>query len=123
MTNDGASEGKRNRKPRRVRADTPELPAEERTIIKVECSGDWMAVEELWQKAQAAVQAARDVTINLEKIDHLDASALQVLLAIQREQKRLGRGLEISNASPSLRQWFDYAGATLKFFSDGAARQ
>jgi len=122
VTNDGVSEGKRSRKPRRVRAEKPEALVEERTIIKVEHSGDWMPVEDLWQKAKEAVETGRDVTINLEKIDHLDASALQILLALHREQKRLGRGLEVCNASPVLRQWFDYAGAARQFFPAEASQ-
>jgi len=60
----------------------------------------------------SAVKTGHEVTVNLGKVDHLDASALQILLALDAEQQRQGRHLKLANASPHLRQWFEYAGAT-----------
>jgi len=70
-----------------------------------------MPAEELWEAAQAAVSQGKDVTLNLDKIDHLDASALQILLALDEEQKKHGRHLQLANASSNLRYWFEYSGA------------
>jgi anti-anti-sigma regulatory factor len=43
--------------------------------------------------------------------EHLDTSALQILLALDREQRQRGGQLRLENPSASLRRWFDYAGA------------
>jgi anti-anti-sigma factor len=90
-----------------------------RTVVEVERSGDWMPVEELRAAALAALEAGNDVSLHLDGIDHLDASALQILLALVAEQKQRGRQLELANTSSHLRQWFDYAGAAEVFFHDG----
>ncbi|MGD0126287.1 MAG: STAS domain-containing protein [Terriglobia bacterium] len=120
MTNESPDEGKQNAKAGRAHRATPRTQRNEKqSSIRVERSGDWMPVEELWQAARAAVEAGHDVTLDLGRIEHLDASALQVLLALDAEQKKLGRRLELINVSPPLRQWFLYAGAVEHFFEDG----
>ncbi len=93
------------------------------TVIKVERSGDWLPVEEFRSAVLAAVESGSDVIIDLDKINHLDASALQVLLALVAEQKKRGRSLVMENSSSSLRHWFEYAGAAQHFFADGAKQQ
>ena len=82
-----------------------------------------MPAEELRAAALGAVEAGHDVTLHLGGIDHLDASALQILLALDAEQKRCGRQLEVTNTSPHLRQWFEYAGAAEQFLQDGVEAQ
>lgn len=82
-----------------------------------------MPVEELRESSLAALKEGGDVAINLAGVDHLDASALQILLALDSEQKRRGQKLELTNASPNLRQWFDYAGAAEQLFHSGADQQ
>jgi anti-anti-sigma regulatory factor len=74
-----------------------------------------MPVEELREAALAALRDDCDLTLNLANLDHLDASALQILLALDREQKRNGRRLELDNLLPALREWFGYAGAAELF--------
>jgi anti-anti-sigma factor len=80
--------------------------------IDVDRSGDWMPAEELRQAAIAALTTSNDMALNLEGIEHLDASAMQVLLALEIEQINRGRHLDLVNASPSLRRWFELAGAS-----------
>lgn len=87
--------------------------------IGIERSGDWIPVEELRAEALVAVEARSDVRINLVGIDHLDASALQVLLAVGAEQEKRGQTLELTDASAHLLQWFHYAGATDRFSMTG----
>jgi anti-anti-sigma factor len=106
----GRNKGKRSRA---VKAQAE--PVRACTCIDVEQTGDWIPVDELCASALAAVSAGNDVSINLDRVEHLDASALQVLLALNAEQKRQGRNLELSKVSPHLRQWFDYAGAADQF--------
>ncbi len=74
-----------------------------------------MPAEELSEAAQAVLGQGKDVTLNLDKVDHLDASALQILLALDAEQKKRGRHLQLVNASANLRHWFEYSGAAGHF--------
>ena len=92
----------------------------EHVRIGVERSGEWMPVETLREAALSALQGGKDVIVDLEKLDHLDASALQILLALKAEQQRLGRQMRLEHVSPELKQWFEYAGAAGYFFDDGA---
>lgn len=79
-----------------------------------------MPAEELKRAAMAALDEGLDVTIDFDGLDHLDASALQILLALNAEQKRLGRNLRLANASSHLQRWFEYSGATEHFVHCGA---
>jgi anti-anti-sigma factor len=83
--------------------------------INVERSGGWMPIEELREAALAALGEGCNLTLNLANLDHLDTSALQVLLAFQREQNKSGHSLELENVRPALRDWFGYAGAAKLF--------
>ena len=79
-----------------------------------------MAAEELRDAALGALEAGADVAVNLAKVDHLDGSALQILLALDAAQKKQGRNLELANASANLLRWFEYAGAAGHFsMTDG----
>lgn len=93
--------------------DTEPKPV--KALFEAACSGDWMPANELKAAALRAVEAGNDVTISLSNIQYLDASALQVLLALDAEQKRRGRNLELVNTSSQLRRWFDYAGVANHF--------
>lgn len=84
-------------------------------VIELERSGDWMPAEELREAALAALEASHDMTLNLDRIDHLDASAMQILLALDVEQKSRGQQLRLVNASPQLQQWFELSGAAEHF--------
>jgi anti-anti-sigma factor len=88
----------------------------QRAVIEVERSGEWMPAEELKETALAALEESNDMTLNLDRIDHLDASAMQILLALDTEQKNRGQHLHLVNASPLLRQWFECSGAASHLF-------
>jgi anti-anti-sigma regulatory factor len=85
------------------------------TTIEVERSGDWLPADELRDKSLQLLDERTGVTLNLDKVDHLDASVLQILLALDIEHKKQGQQLHLEKASPSLRQWFEYAGAAGQF--------
>lgn len=74
-----------------------------------------MPPEDLRAAALAALSASGDVALNLQGIDHLDASALQILLALDTEQKKRGQNLHLASVSLQLRQWFDFAGVADHF--------
>jgi anti-anti-sigma factor len=86
-----------------------------KTAIEIERSGDWLPAEELRDKVLAALDEGADAALDLGKVDHLDAQALQILLALDLEQKKQQQQLHLENISPELRQWFDYAGAADHF--------
>jgi anti-anti-sigma factor len=85
-------------------------PTATETVIDVTRDGDWLPPEEFRAVALSAAQREGNLTVNLQGVDHLDASALQILLALAAERKKRGRRLYLSNASTSLSHWFEYAG-------------
>lgn len=93
------------------RIGKPGEGAMEPMTIHAEREGGWMPAEDLRAAALAVLREERDVILNLAGVEHLDASALQILVALAREQKERGRQLELERISPRLREWFAYAGA------------
>ncbi|HXP08092.1 MAG TPA: STAS domain-containing protein [Acidobacteriaceae bacterium] len=91
------------------------------TVIDVTRDGDWLPSDEFCAAARSAAQVEGDLTINLQGVDHLDASALQILLALAVERKKRGRGLYLANASTSLSHWFEYAGGRDKISAEREA--
>jgi anti-anti-sigma regulatory factor len=114
MMNDHTNPNRKNMRPRARKLSASKQA--DQILIEAERAGDWMPAEELREAARVAVQSGNDVIVNLDRINHLDASALQILLALSVAQKKLGHKLELANASANLRQWFEYAGATDQFF-------
>jgi len=96
-------------------ADLQSASEPERITIDVECSGEWLPAEDLRDASLSALDAGSEVTVNLNGIDHLDASSLQILLALAAGKDEQGQPLRLENSSPQLRQWFAYAGAAEKF--------
>jgi anti-anti-sigma factor len=65
-----------------------------------------------WAMEQlSAEEPAHDLVLDLDGLEHLDASVLQVLLAMDAEQHRRGGALHLEHVSHRLEQWFGYAGA------------
>lgn len=117
MTNDRSTRHDGSVKGRGRRA--PQLRAGrniEQQAIAIERSGDWLPAEELQQAALAALLPGKDVILNLDGVDHLDASALQILLALHAAQKKQGGNVQLVKASRRLRKWFDIAGVDGHFF-------
>ncbi len=85
-------------------------PTVTETVINVTRDGDWLPPDEFRAVALSAAQADGNLTVNLQGVDHLDAGALQILLALAAERKKRGGGLCLANASTSLSHWFEYAG-------------
>jgi anti-anti-sigma regulatory factor len=97
--------------------------AQSTAAIDVERSGGWMAPEDLREAALAVSAHGGDVVLNLHGIDHLDATALQILLALDADQKVRKQHLQLTSASPRLRQWFEFAGAVDLSFHDQSEAQ
>jgi anti-anti-sigma factor len=119
MTNDVSTRPERAAKARRKHSSSAGAETAIGTsLIQVERSGEWMPAEELWEAALAALVEGKDVTVDLDRVDHLDASALQILLALDVELKNGGHKLRLKKASERLRKWFDFAGVDEEFFED-----
>lgn len=95
---------------RRPMAKSSTVATVTETVILVTREGEWLPPEELLAIARSAVETEGNLTVDLEGVDHLDASALQVLLALAAERKKRGKGLRLANASVALSRWFEYAG-------------
>lgn len=80
------------------------------TVVNVTRGGDWLPSEEFRTIALSAAGAETDLAVDLQAVDHLDASALQILLALAAERKKRGKGLRLANTSAALSRWFEYAG-------------
>ena len=80
------------------------------TVIIVTRAGEWLPPEEFRAIALSAVDTDGNLTVNLEGVEHLDASALQMLLALAAERKKRGKGLRLANGSFALSRLFEYAG-------------
>ena len=108
--NDRSRSGKKKDK------STAEPQPGQNAVLVAQNSGQWLPAEDLKEMALKALAESRDISLDLSQIDHLDASALQILLALDLECKRAERVLHIENASPVLRQWFEYSGAVAALF-------
>lgn len=103
----------RSKTVRETEPQTKKTPSH--AAIEVQESGEWIAAAELKERSLEALKESKDLIFNLGNISHLDASALQILLAVDIEQKKQGRQLHLANVSADLRQWFQHAGSIERF--------
>lgn len=109
-------------------------------VLHLARSGQWMDPREMVDQAMERMNSASDANPDAKSgahsgahagakvelifdvggLEHLDASALQVLLAIRAEQRQRGGCLRLVNASGHLKQWFEYAGAAELLSADSA---
>jgi anti-anti-sigma factor len=89
-------------------------PAVASTTLRAARSGQWMEAEAMrrWALEQLESRAGPvELVVDLSGIEHLDASALQILLAVLAEQRRRDGVLRLVHGSDRLRRWFEFAGA------------
>jgi anti-anti-sigma regulatory factor len=97
--------------------------------------GEWIEAAELRQWAMEQIESSFErlaeargeartnstiipetkLVLDLKDLHYLEASALQVALAIAAEQHRLGRRLQFANVSEELCRWFELFGAGALF--------
>ena len=114
MTTERSNTRRRPAKPRSRTVRQTELQAKQapaQVVIEVQESGEWIAAAELKERSLGALEKGSDLIFNLGNVSHLDASALQILLAVDIEQKKRGGHLELANVSTDLQQWFQHAGS------------
>jgi anti-anti-sigma factor len=116
MTNNRSNPHDRSRKaPGTQFSGSQAEPSLDQQFIAAERCGNWAPAEELRETALAALDRGGDVILSLERIEHLDASALQILLALDAEQKRRKLNFMLANASSHLLEWFEFAGVADRF--------
>lgn len=94
-----------------VPADALSLPLKVHPVRE----GEWLPREEFYAEALRLSAGNADVVVDLDGVDYLDASSLQMLLALDAGQKSRTHGFVLKNASPALLCWFEYAGAVKQF--------
>lgn len=92
-----------------AKAQESQAPAKTQVIHPIR-DGEWVPGEEFQAEAVKLLDAGANIRADLEGIDYLDASSLQILLAIHAGQKAKNRGFSMTGLSPALHQWFRYAG-------------
>lgn len=80
--------------------------------VKAADAGEWLPAETLKAEFVRAVVDGKSITVDLDSLTHLDAGALQVLLAAELELKRSSKSLTLENVSDDLKAWLGYAGAS-----------
>jgi len=80
---------------------------------RIELSGtiDVFLARDLLDAAKRAALATGDVAVDCVKLERLDTSALQVLLALERTLGTQGRRTEVLGANDAVRAFFDFSGA------------
>jgi len=81
-------------------------------LTVTDSSGDWIPSDLLQDSALAAWRKGKNVKVSLESVEHLDASALQILVALANSLQRDSHKLELVNLPAALERWFCLAGAT-----------
>lgn len=121
MTNTRSTRPERSAKARPAHSALPPVESNpEPRVIRVERSGDWMPADELRESALVALSRGKGLTLDLDGIEYLDASALQILLAVESETEKCGQSLRLVKTSAHLRKWFELAGVWDRFFHDRA---
>ncbi len=77
--------------------------------------GEWLPRDEFFAELLECSTRSVDVVVDLFGIEYLDASSLQMLLALKVSLKSRSHALSITHASPGLMCWFEYAGAVKEF--------
>ncbi len=77
--------------------------------------GEWLPREEFYAQVLGLTTKGVDIVVDLFGVEYLDASSLQMLLALNVSQKSKSHALSITRASPGLMCWFGYAGAVQEF--------
>ncbi len=67
---------------------------------------------ELHQAAQRLLETGNNVTVCCQRAEHLDTSALQVLLALKEELRAQGKALDLTDVLPSVQSFIQLAGLT-----------
>ena len=85
----------------------------EREEIVVEWAGaaDVSRARELFEQARACVAASHDVVVQCDALERIDASALQILLALQRAIETSGGRFRLAGLPPPITASLSRAGA------------
>jgi anti-anti-sigma factor len=86
------------------------LAIEDRPRIELSGTIDVFLARQLLDAATGAVSAEGDVVVDCARLDRLDTSALQVLLALERQLAGQGRRILLRGVGEPVRALFGFAG-------------
>jgi anti-anti-sigma factor len=82
----------------------------DQVLLQLHGTIDIFVAADLHATAKQLTALGKDVTITCAQTEGLDASAMQILLALQTELHILGKRLVLTDVSPSVTKWIAYGG-------------
>jgi anti-anti-sigma regulatory factor len=82
---------------------------------------DVFVAADLYTTAKQLVALGKDVTISCTRTEGLDASAVQILLALQTELHIQGKRLTVTDVPPAIKKWITHGGLAHVVLSEGEA--
>jgi anti-anti-sigma factor len=83
-----------------------------RDVLHLQGTVDVFLAEEFRQAALQLIAQGEDVVVDCERVEHLDTSALQILLILQEELRGKGKRLQLGGISAPVRALLRQAGLT-----------
>ena len=80
---------------------------------------DVFVAADLYVTAKQLVVMGKDVTVTCALTEGFDASAVQILLALQADLRTKGKCLVMTDVSPSVKKWLAYSGVTNNLLNRG----
>lgn len=86
------------------------IDRDDKPVLVLQGTIDLFKVDELYQAAHALLERGEDLCLEWEKVEHLDTSALQILLTLRRGLNEKGKRMQLSALSPQLEKYLASAG-------------
>ena len=80
------------------------------TVISPEGRIDTVTAPELEESLSKIPSTATSVTFDFSKVEYISSAGLRILLVAQKQMKKSGASMTISNISPTVRDVFDITG-------------
>lgn len=91
----------------------------DQVLLQLHGTIDVFVAADLYATAKQLTAIGKDVTITCAQTEGLDASALQILLALQTELHILGKRLILTDVPPPVEKWIGYGGLAKILLSTG----
>jgi len=88
-------------------------------IMQLHGTIDVFVAADLYATARQLAAMGKDVNVTCALTEGLDASAVQILLALQAELRTKGKRLVMTDVSPPVEQWIGYGGMVNILLSQG----
>lgn len=88
-------------------------------ILQLHGTIDVFVAADLYAVAKQLAVMGKDVNVTCASTEGLDASAVQILLALQADLNRKGKRLVMTDVSPSVEKWLAYGDVTSNLLNRG----